>query len=96
MLEAGSRVSWVILIFASPRAERGHGVPIYFRILQHFDIITSSFLGNSLAKSELNSNSLHRQEWEEGMGAQMESFNTKFEIHKHSVAIMLSINTFSA
>ena len=51
MLEAGSRVSWVILIFASPRAERGHGVPIYFRILQHFDIITSSFLGNSLAIS---------------------------------------------
>lgn len=47
-------------ICQSWRRERGHGVPIYFRILQHFDIITSSFLGNSLlAKSELNSNCLH-------------------------------------
>ena len=59
--EPWSRVSRVILIFASPGGGgAGHGVPIYFRILQHFDIITSSFLGNSLAKSELNSNCLHR------------------------------------
>ena len=32
----------------------GTGLPIYFRILQHFDIITSSLLRIPLWKSELN------------------------------------------
>ena len=66
-LDSGSRVSRVILIFASPGGGAGHGVPIYFRILQHFDIITSSFLGISLAKSELNSNCLHRDQRRNGL-----------------------------
>ena len=56
---------WILVILIFP-GEKDR-VPIYFRILQHFDIITSSFLGISLAKSELNSNCLHRDQRRSGV-----------------------------